>query len=220
MSTLHPEMWAKQKLDEGRVVSAARSSQNYVPVTVIFISGPTGVGKTIVATFIAKHLDCPFLDADSLHSPSNRTKLATGQPLTDDDRAGWLTEVARTAADTAFASECGTVVVACSLLKKLYRALVVAEVRTRTCPDSRVHISMLSAPPESCELRAKGRDGHIVPKEMAAKTVASQFEALELPTEAENRDLATIGGQIFIVDNSSGADPEEVARATLDLIKW
>ena len=67
----------------------------------------------------------------------------------------------------------------------------------------------------------QGRENHLVTKASAPAIVKNQFEVLELPTETESKDLATIGGQVFVLPNSSPEeDAETVARNLLYLVKW
>jgi gluconokinase len=87
---------------------------------------------------LAKALSLPFIDADDLHSPANKDKMSQGKALTDTDRAPWLVSVrsAAVAATTeakARGAQAG-VVVACSALKKSYRAVLRGE---RAEPDLR-----------------------------------------------------------------------------------
>ena len=56
----------------------------------LVIMGVSGSGKTSVGRLLAKKLGYEFLDADDFHSEHNVAKMASGQPLTDADRAPWL----------------------------------------------------------------------------------------------------------------------------------
>ncbi len=57
--------------------------------------GVTGAGKTTVGRLLAAELRWAFVDADDLHPPANRRKMASGHPLGDDDRWPWLRRVRR-----------------------------------------------------------------------------------------------------------------------------
>lgn len=53
---------------------------------VILIMGVAGSGKTTVGTLLASALGWDFADADDFHSAENVRKMASGVPLTDEDR--------------------------------------------------------------------------------------------------------------------------------------
>jgi gluconokinase len=88
--------------------------------------GVSGCGKSTVGALLAQALGGTFIDGDDLHSEGNIAKMASGTPLTDEDREPWLREVG-----ARLASAGGTVVIACSALKRTYRDLI----RT-TAPDT------------------------------------------------------------------------------------
>jgi len=84
----------------------------------------SGSGKTTLARALAETLSLPFIDADDLHSQTNKDKMARGEPLTDADRMPWLVKVRRAAVEAVEAQPRGdksAVVVACSALKASYR---------------------------------------------------------------------------------------------------
>ena len=84
--------------------------------------GVSGAGKSTVGVQLAEVLGAPFLDADEYHSAESIAKLASGTPLTDDDRWPWLARVAAAAREHAeAAAPTHTCVVACSALKVAYR---------------------------------------------------------------------------------------------------
>ncbi|MFT4151107.1 MAG: gluconokinase [Paracoccaceae bacterium] len=82
----------------------------------IVVMGVSGAGKSTLGAALAQALHGRFVDADDLHPPANRAKMAAGVPLNDQDRAPWLDRVARELAAGPF-----PVVVACSALKRSYR---------------------------------------------------------------------------------------------------
>lgn len=87
---------------------------NPAPRTIV-IMGVSGSGKTEIGRALAIKLRHPFIDADDLHSQNNKTKMAAGIPLGDEDRWPWLDNVASTA------TAAGDVIVACSALRAAYR---------------------------------------------------------------------------------------------------
>ena len=60
---------------------------------IVVIMGVSGSGKTTIGTMLADAIHCPFLEGDSLHSKENIEKMSHGIPLTDSDRAPWLTAI-------------------------------------------------------------------------------------------------------------------------------
>lgn len=90
---------------------------NQQPVLVLM--GVSGCGKSTVAGLLAGQLGWDFQEGDDLHSERNVEKMASGQPLTDDDRWPWLDAVAAWIREHDFAGIPG--IVTCSALKRSYR---------------------------------------------------------------------------------------------------
>src|SRR6202158_2108316 len=86
---------------------------------IIVVMGPTGSGKTTIASLLAKRLGCDFVDADAFHSAANKAKMHQGIPLTDADRAPWLAAIHQQI--ERWLAEKRNVVLACSALKQSYR---------------------------------------------------------------------------------------------------
>ncbi|CAG8768610.1 2269_t:CDS:2, partial [Acaulospora colombiana] len=61
--------------------------------TSILANGVSGCGKSTLGQAVAKELDIPFVDGDSLHPPENIEKMSNGIPLDDNDRAPWLRKI-------------------------------------------------------------------------------------------------------------------------------
>jgi gluconokinase len=57
---------------------------------IIIVMGVAGSGKTTVGKLLAESIGFEFLDGDTVHPPANVAKMSAGIPLTDDDRAPWL----------------------------------------------------------------------------------------------------------------------------------
>lgn len=82
--------------------------------TPVVVMGVSGSGKSTVGSLLAAELKLSFVDGDDLHPPENKKKMAAGIALNDADRAPWLDAIAAVLAR-------GSVVVACSALKRCYR---------------------------------------------------------------------------------------------------
>jgi gluconokinase len=137
---------------------------------IIAIIGVAGSGKTTIGTMLAGAVNCPFLDGDSLHSKENIDKMSQGIPLTDADRAPWLAAIHACILDRFERGQ--DLVVACSALKQRYRTVLAGGV-----PITWVY---LKGPFELIRTRLKLRPGHF----MKADMLASQFDALEEPSDA------------------------------------
>lgn len=134
--------------------------------------GVSGAGKTSLGAALAGRLDAQFVDADDLHPPANRAKMAAGEPLNDADRAPWLDAVAQVIARWAAAREDG--VVACSALKRAYRD------RLRAA-DPRLVTVFLDVGKDELKRRLSERRGHFFPPDL----LASQLATLERPEPDE-----------------------------------
>ncbi|KAL6757856.1 hypothetical protein V8C86DRAFT_2614386 [Haematococcus lacustris] len=100
---------------------------------VVVIAGVSGSGKSTIAQKLSTRLGqcqdaegngCPwiFLEGDDFHPPTNKSKMASGQPLTDTDRWPWLLAVR--AACQHHLDQGRRVVVACSALRHTYRQIL------------------------------------------------------------------------------------------------
>jgi gluconokinase len=86
---------------------------------VAIVMGVAGSGKTSVGRQLATALGWAFAEGDDFHPAANVAKMASGTPLTDDDRWPWLDAIGKwMAGETAHD---GSAVVACSALKHSYR---------------------------------------------------------------------------------------------------
>jgi carbohydrate kinase (thermoresistant glucokinase family) len=91
----------------------------------IVVMGVTGAGKSTLGRRLAARLKLPFFDADDFHPVSNKLKLAANVALDDADREPWLQRLALEAADWETS---GGAVLACSALKRSYRARLLERV--------------------------------------------------------------------------------------------
>ena len=138
---------------------------------IVVVMGVAGAGKTTVGRQLAETLSWLFLDADTFHSPENVRKMASGEALTDEDRAPWLlamraTLIERTANST-------NVILACSALKERYRDVL----RVEEAPTRFVY---LKGDRSLLQQRLRERPGHFMKETM----LDSQLAALEDPTDA------------------------------------
>ncbi|KAJ2889543.1 hypothetical protein IWW38_004640, partial [Coemansia aciculifera] len=79
-----------------------QESFSVYPVRAVIVMGVSGCGKTTIGQDLAARLNnAPFIDADTLHPPSNVAKMADGIPLGDADRWPWLHSVRQEIADQA-----------------------------------------------------------------------------------------------------------------------
>ncbi len=138
----------------------------------IILMGVSGCGKTTVGKALAARMNVPFYDADNYHAQENLAKMATGIPLTDSDRAGWLTLLAAMIETETKAGHDG--VLACSALKQSYRDVLVSS------SAGNVRFVYLKGSYELILERMKKRGGHFMKPEM----LKSQFETLEEPVDA------------------------------------
>ena len=91
---------------------------------VIVLMGVTGSGKTTVGEQLAQQLGWAYYDADDFHPEANVGKMASGTPLTDEDRWPWL-EILSVAIDQWLRAEQGAIL-GCSALKQSYRDILVS----------------------------------------------------------------------------------------------
>jgi gluconokinase len=143
---------------------------------IVVVMGVAGSGKTTIGHLLADAIPCAFLEGDSLHSPANVEKMSQGIPLTDADRAPWLSAIHTRMAEVDGRGE--SLVVGCSALKQSYRSVL-----GDGLPVTWVY---LKGDPELIQSRMLSRAGHF----MKANMLASQFEALEEPSDALAVDVS------------------------------
>lgn len=132
----------------------------------IVVMGVAGCGKTEVGQGLARKLGAAFIEGDRLHPAANVARMASGQPLTDELRKGWLDAIgAAIAAEIASGRD---VVASCSALKRSYRD----RLRGHAAGLFFVHLDIDR---ETSFERVGHRPGHFMP----ASLVKSQFATLE-----------------------------------------
>lgn len=157
------------------------------------LMGVCGCGKSTIGAMLAERSRGAFLDGDAYHPQANVDKMAAGEPLDDNDRAGWLEAIA-TAIDTHEGP--WPLFFACSALKRKYRDTL----RSGERGDG-VSVVHLSGTRELLEARMSAREGHF----MKARMLDSQFADLE---ELEADEAG------FVADIARA--PEEIVMEILD----
>lgn len=135
--------------------------------------GVSGSGKSLIGAALSRALGVEFVEGDEYHPAENVARMASGIPLTDQDRAGWLRSLA---ARLREAKDAGTgLVMTCSALKRVYR-----EVLRGGASD--LQLVFLRGPREVIAERLASRRGHYMP----ASLLDSQLATLEEPSPDEH----------------------------------
>ncbi|MFO6463009.1 gluconokinase [Jannaschia sp. KMU-145] len=149
----------------------------------VVVMGVTSTGKTETGQRLAAALDGAFVDGDDLHPAANVEKMAQGTPLEDADRWPWLDRIG----DVLGAAD-GTIVVACSALKRSYRD----RIRARGGDVRFVH---LTGPRDVIAARMAERTGHFMPVSL----LDSQLATLEVPGAEEGVVTADITRPLDVI---------------------
>nr|WP_319250925.1 gluconokinase [uncultured Celeribacter sp.] len=131
----------------------------------IVVMGVSGAGKSTFGRVLAARLGAAWIEGDELHPPSNIAAMSQGRALTDARRAPWLARIGQEM-ERALENS-GTVVVACSALKRRYRD----QLRTQ----GPVYFIELDLDQARATARLHARAGHFMPESL----VQSQFATLE-----------------------------------------
>ncbi len=143
------------------------------------VMGVTGSGKSTIGAMLAHALGVNFVEGDDYHPLENIQRMASGIPLTDADRSGWLRALASKLRAAERAGE--GLVLTCSALKKSYRDILRAAV-------SDVQFIFLNGSRSLISDRVAGRRDHFMPVTL----VDSQLATLEPPTDDENAWLIDV----------------------------
>ncbi|MGM9428796.1 gluconokinase [Hydrogenophaga sp. MI9] len=134
------------------------------PNASLVIMGVAGCGKSSLGAALAQRLGFALIEGDDHHSAANREKMQQGTPLTDSDRAGWLSTLGGLLAQRS------RVVLTCSALRRHYRdQLRIASPGLR--------FVFLDITPEQARARVAARAAHF----FNSALVDSQFATLETP---------------------------------------
>lgn len=168
----------------------------------IVLMGVSGSGKTSVGEALSARLGLPFRDGDAFHPTSNVAKMASGVPLTDDDRWPWLDAIGA----GIRASGDGGIIVACSALRRVYRD------RLRAAAGRPLLFVHLAGSRALLAERLAGRKGHFMP----ASLLDSQLRTLEPPGLDERAITVAVDPPIAeVVDAIVAALPAAAAAAPL-----
>ena len=131
----------------------------------LVVMGVTGCGKSSIGAGIADVYGGPFADGDDFHPAANVAKMASGTPLTDEDRWPWLDAVGAWLRDNPDG------VMACSALKRAYRD------RLRSVAGALVfvHVTVARAVLEERVAKRSATTDHFA----GVALLDSQFAALE-----------------------------------------
>jgi carbohydrate kinase (thermoresistant glucokinase family) len=150
----------------GHGANAALPRLRVMNPTPIVVMGVEGSGKSTVGLALSERLGYEFIDADGLHPLANKEKMASGEPLNDEDRLPWLRAVgSRIAEISAFGDSSVT---ACSALKRAYRDLL-----RQYAPN--LFFAFLDGPLDVVRARVEQRHHEFMP----AALLESQFATLE-----------------------------------------
>nr|WP_203414731.1 gluconokinase [Entomobacter blattae] len=170
--------------------------QQAVKKAILVIMGVSGCGKTTVAQGLQEALGWPYQEGDSLHPKANVDKMASGVPLTDEDRYPWLEKCHEWI--QSIHAQHGAGILTCSALKRKYRDLLRGDM------GNSVRFVYLNVPQAVLEDRMKKRVGHYMPPSL----LPSQLATLEPPGQDENP---------IVVDVVQ--TPEETVRIVLDSLE-
>ena len=141
---------------------------------IIVVMGITGAGKSTVGAALAARLGWRFIEADDFHTESSWRKLERGEPLTDADRAPWLSQLRRELANVHEQGE--SAVLACSALKASYREAL----KPAGLASGEMRFVYLQADRDVTAERLAGRPAH----RASTRLLDSQIATLEEPRDA------------------------------------
>jgi gluconokinase len=139
---------------------------------ILIVMGVSGSGKTTLAQALVKLTGWQFAEGDDYHSATNRQKMSSGIPLTDEDRGPWLATLHELLVGWYERGENG--ILTCSALKQAYRDVLVAAL-----PVDAYHFVLTEAPKDVISHRMQTRH-HFMPSTL----LDSQLATLEPPADA------------------------------------
>lgn len=139
---------------------------------IFFVGGPSGTGKTTIATELCKRRNSRFVEGDDQHPEVNIRKMESGIPLCDEDRFPWLEKLTKIANEDA--SDDFDTVITCSMLKKSYRDFIRERVPS-------VKLIVLANDYDTILAQMQQRKGHFFQPVM----LESQFKDFQAPEKTE-----------------------------------
>jgi len=140
--------------------------------------GVSGCGKSTIAKLLSDEMNIPYFDGDDFHPEQNVAKMASGQPLNDEDRQGWLEALNRLAKNQLKTNSC---IIVCSALKETYRNTLSNTI------ENEVKWIHLKGDFDLISERLNNRKGHF----MTSQLLQSQFDTLEIPKNALQVDISS-----------------------------
>jgi carbohydrate kinase (thermoresistant glucokinase family) len=137
------------------------------------VMGVSGCGKNAVGEQVAALNNQVFIDADNFHDAQAKQKMASGTPLTDDDRLPWLQRIQQFLA--MLLDNRQSCVLAYSGLKAAHREMF-------TQLGFELNIVHLNVAQEVIAARLAQRENHFFDPAL----LSTQFDALELPSKEES----------------------------------
>jgi gluconokinase len=158
------------------------------PGQTVVVMGVSGAGKTTVAVGIARAMGWVLAEGDDFHPRANVEKMASGHPLTDEDRWPWLRAIGTWIDEQVHAGQ--SAVVTCSALRRTYRDLL-REGRPG------VRFCELDAPEALLSQRLSHRQGHYMPPSLLPSQLAT-LEPLEPDEPGVRVSVAQTPDQIVV----------------------
>ena len=137
----------------------------------VIVMGVSGSGKSSIGKGVGQALGVSYIDGDSYHPRANVEKMARGEPLDDDDRAGWLDALTGLIRD--YRDDEMPLLIGCSALKRRYRD-------TLRAGDPGLIFLFLDGTYDVILARMQQREHFFSPK-----MLQSQFDTLERPAADE-----------------------------------
>ena len=179
MNKVLPSAWITGNPKTAGDPSGAHSEPTDAPTLVLVLMGVAGSGKTTVGRLLASRLGWDFAEGDDMHPRANVAKMASGDPLSDDDRRPWLERIAAWIEERRASNQPG--IVTCSALKRAYRDML---------RGSGVVFVYLTGSKEKIADRLAQRHGHFMP----ALLLDSQLSDLEPPGPDEKSITVDVNG--------------------------
>lgn len=150
------------------------------------VMGVCGSGKTTVGQQLAEACGHRYVEGDAFHPKANVDKMSAGQPLDDEDRAGWLRALKE---QIGAAREQGRgLVVTCSALKRSYRDLLREA-------DPALRFAHLDGPRALIAERLAARRNHYMPPHLLDSQLAT-LEPLGEEEKGLRLDIAKPPGEL------------------------